>query len=193
MSHVEVASRRYNLDPALVEAVIYVESGFDPHAVSHRGAAGLMQLMKGTAESYRVSERHDPRQNIHAGTKHLAALLDRFGTVRLALAAYNAGAGAVKRYDGVPPYPETQRYIKKVFERGMPISSGTNPIYIRKSSPMIGRTSFTPGACIRADHVRNSTHSSRVSLIERVFFDARRQSSRTPLGVAIVRSSRFSC
>lgn len=117
LSHVAIASRRFDLDPALVEAVIYVESGFDPNAVSHKGATGLMQLMKGTAQAYHVAERHDPRQNIYAGTEHLALLLDRFGTLRLALAAYNAGAGAVERYNGVPPYPETERYIEKVLAR----------------------------------------------------------------------------
>lgn len=117
MSHVDVASRRYDISRDLVEAVIYVESGFDPNAVSSAGAAGLMQLMAGTASAYNVRERHDPRQNIHAGTLHLKKLLDEFGDLRLALAAYNAGAGAVKRHGGIPPYPETQRYVTKVLDR----------------------------------------------------------------------------
>ena len=118
LSHVEVASRRYNIDPDLVEAVIYVESGFDPYAVSSAGAAGLMQLMAPTASDYAVTERYDARQNIHAGTLHLAKLIKRFkGEIPLALAAYNAGAGAVERYNGIPPFPETRRYIEKVLTR----------------------------------------------------------------------------
>ncbi len=117
LSHVRVASRRYNIDPDLVEAVIQIESGFDANAVSSKGAAGLMQLMDGTAQQYAVTERHDPRQNVHAGTRHLAGLLRQYaGDVRLALAAYNAGAGAVEKYRGVPPYPETRRYILKVLD-----------------------------------------------------------------------------
>lgn len=116
MSHIRIASRRYNVRADLIEAVIHVESGFDPNAISRAGATGLMQLMDTTAAYYEVIERHDPRENIHAGTRYLARLLKEFdGDIRLALAAYNAGPGAVKQYRGVPPYPETRRYIEKVF------------------------------------------------------------------------------
>ncbi len=113
--YIRDASTRYGVDPALVEAVIQVESGFDPNAVSRKGAAGLMQLMRDTATRYHVRDRFDPRQNINGGVHHLRQLLDRFnGELSLVLAAYNAGSGAVERYQGVPPFPETRRYIAKV-------------------------------------------------------------------------------
>lgn len=109
------ASTKFNLDPALVEAIIHVESGFNPNAVSKKGATGLMQLMLPTAQQYDVYNRFNPRQNIYAGTQHLSELIQRFdGEITLALAAYNAGSTAVERYRGVPPYPETQRYVSKV-------------------------------------------------------------------------------
>jgi hypothetical protein len=114
-SHINGASTKFNLDPALVEAVIQVESGFNPNAVSKKGATGLMQLMLPTALQYDVYDRFNPRQNIYAGTQHLSKLVRRFdGEITLALAAYNAGSTAVLRYQGVPPYPETERYITKV-------------------------------------------------------------------------------
>jgi len=114
-SHINGASTKFNLDPALVEAVIQVESGFNPNAVSKKGATGLMQLMAPTAQQYDVYDRFNPRQNIYAGTQHLSELVQRFdGRIILALAAYNAGSTAVERYRGIPPYPETQRYITKV-------------------------------------------------------------------------------
>jgi len=114
-SYIRVASNRFGVDPALVEAVIQVESGFNPHAISTKGATGLMQLMVDTASRYRVNDRHDPRENINAGVAHLRHLMDKFnGDIFLAVAAYNAGASAVEMYDGIPPYPETRRYVSKV-------------------------------------------------------------------------------
>ena len=114
-SFIHAASNRFGVDPALVEAVIQVESGFNPHAISTKGATGLMQLMADTANEYRVKDRHNPRQNINAGVAHLRKLMDKFnGDVSLAIAAYNAGATAVERYGGIPPYPETRRYVSKV-------------------------------------------------------------------------------
>jgi soluble lytic murein transglycosylase-like protein len=114
-SDIQAASNRFGVDPALVEAVIQVESGFDPNAISTSGAAGLMQLMAATANQYSVNDRHNPRENINAGVEHLKKLMDRFdGDITLAVAAYNAGASAVERYEGIPPYPETRRYVSKV-------------------------------------------------------------------------------
>ncbi len=108
---------KYRVEPALVKAVICVESGFDPAAVSRRGARGLMQLMPPTAHSHGVSDVHDPRENIRGGVRHLRSLLDRFrGNQRLAVAAYNAGSGTVARYRGLPPFRETRRYVGRVLE-----------------------------------------------------------------------------
>ncbi len=113
--YINGASDRFNIDPALVEAVIQVESGFDPNAVSKKGATGLMQLMSQTAAQYDVRDRFNPRENIFAGVQHLSHLIRRFdGELPLALAAYNAGSTAVEHHQGVPPYPETRRYITKV-------------------------------------------------------------------------------
>ncbi len=113
--YIEMVARENDVDPTLVKAVALVESGFDPAARSSKGAQGLMQLMPTTAARYGVTNLHDPYQNLTAGAKHLRDLLDEYdGNVTLALAAYNAGSGAVKRYGGVPAYAETQAYVKKV-------------------------------------------------------------------------------
>jgi soluble lytic murein transglycosylase-like protein len=106
---------RWRLEPALLEAVIANESAFDPAATSPAGAQGLMQLMPATAAALGVRDPFDPAQNVAAGARYLRSLVDRFGgDVRLALAAYNAGPGAVENHRGVPPYAETQRYIEAV-------------------------------------------------------------------------------
>ena len=116
-AHVEAliarAAKAHDVDANLVRAVIKVESAYKPRARSHKGAMGLMQLMPATAREYGVRNAYDPAENINAGVKHLKSLLDRFD-VRLAVAAYNAGAGAVQRYGGVPPYRETREYVRKV-------------------------------------------------------------------------------
>lgn len=104
----------YRLDLNLVLAVIKAESDFNPYAVSSKGARGLMQLMPGTAQEMGVKNVFDPAENIAAGTQYLALMLKEFGTETLAIAAYNAGPAAVKKHHGVPPYPETRDYVKRV-------------------------------------------------------------------------------
>ncbi|HKW45346.1 MAG TPA: lytic transglycosylase domain-containing protein [Candidatus Eremiobacteraceae bacterium] len=112
---VQGASSAHQLAPALVRAVISVESGGDPSAISSAGAMGLMQLMPGTASTYGVADAFEPSENVDGGCAYLHDLLGRYhGDLSLALAAYNAGPGAVDKYGGVPPYPETQSYVRNV-------------------------------------------------------------------------------
>src|SRR5215813_3719291 len=109
------ASARYAVPERLIWAVIRVESGFDHRAVSRKGARGLMQLMPKTAAALGVRNAFDPRENIHGGTRHLRAMMERFPyDLHLAVAAYNAGEGAVTAFGGVPPYPETRDYVVRV-------------------------------------------------------------------------------
>jgi soluble lytic murein transglycosylase-like protein len=106
------------VDPRFIHAVIWQESKYDNHARSHAGAQGLMQLMPATAKRFGCEHPDDPEENITAGTKYLSWLLKRFsGNVELALAGYNAGEGSVDKYDGIPPYDETQNYVKIITER----------------------------------------------------------------------------
>lgn len=112
---IDEAARRHQVDAALVKAVIRAESDFVPHAVSPKGALGLMQLMPATARLHNVWRTMEPRQNVEGGVEHLRYLLDRYaGNLRLTLAAYNAGEKAVDMHGGVPPYPETREYLSRV-------------------------------------------------------------------------------
>lgn len=112
---ISAVSEAHGVDPLLVRALIQVESGYRPKARSRKGAMGLMQLMPATAREYKVRNPFDPRANIEAGIKHLKSLIDTFsGDVKLSLAAYNAGEGAVRKFNGVPPYRETRNYVTRI-------------------------------------------------------------------------------
>lgn len=113
--HINAMAEKYAIDAALVRAVMHAESAFNPEALSPKGAQGLMQLMPGTAKELGVQNAFDTRQNIEGGVKYLAGLLTTFdGDIQLATAAYNAGPGAVRRYNGIPPFAETQVYVERV-------------------------------------------------------------------------------
>ena len=110
-------ANEHEIDPALIKAIIMAESGYNPKAISKRGAAGLMQLMPGTAEALGVEDIFNPEHNINGGVLYFKGLVDLFkGDVKLALAAYNAGTRKVKMYQGIPPFKATRYYIKKVFK-----------------------------------------------------------------------------
>ena len=126
------AAQRHGVSEHLVAAVIRVESGFNARAVSRKGARGLMQLMPGTAAILGVRDSFDPGDNIDGGVRHLRSLMDRYGSnLPLALAAYNAGAGAVDSHGGIPPYPETQAYVERILGilGGSSTSAASRPTY----------------------------------------------------------------
>jgi soluble lytic murein transglycosylase-like protein len=131
---IDEAAKRHNVDPNLVRSVVKVESNFNPNAVSRKGAMGLMQLMPATARSLNVSNPFDPQQNVDAGVRHLRKLLDSYGgDVRLSLAAYNAGSGAVARSAGVPRFGETRNYVRRITQLYAGAEGGTpvtfSPVY----------------------------------------------------------------
>jgi soluble lytic murein transglycosylase-like protein len=147
------AAGAHRIDPALIHAVIAAESGYSTTAMSPKGAQGLMQLMPATARDYGVTDLFDPRQNVDAGAQHLRRLLDTFGQdTALALAAYNAGEGAVARHGGrVPPYSETQAYVPRVLQRyaslrELPRPKAATPVAIHAVEPASRseRTPITP-------------------------------------------------
>ena len=141
-SLIQSAAAKYNLDPALLRAVILQESGGNPAAVSAKGAQGLMQLMPATASSLGVTDPLDPAQNLDAGARYLAGLLNQYGgDTSLALAAYNAGPGAVATYGGIPPYAQTQDYVSSILGRlGHPA-----PVAVDSSSLLPVPSTVAPG------------------------------------------------
>ena len=125
---VEDAARRNGVDPLLVHSVIRAESNYNTKAVSNRGAQGLMQLMPATAKDLGVKNAMDPKDNIEGGVKYLKYLQNQFSDTALALAAYNAGEGAVRRYNWIPPYPETQDYVVKVARNYKQAKASAKPV-----------------------------------------------------------------
>ena len=112
---VHAVSSEHGVDPRLIDALVVIESGYDPSAVSRKGAMGLMQLMPETAKRLNVDDPFNPAENVRGGVREFSRLVRRYsGNLQLALAAYNAGEGAVSRYRGVPPYPETRSYVAKI-------------------------------------------------------------------------------
>jgi soluble lytic murein transglycosylase-like protein len=138
---IEEAAARHNVDPNLVRAVVKVESNFNPNAVSRKGAMGLMQLMPSTARQLNVKDPFDPEQNVDAGVRQLKRLLQNYGgDIKLTLAAYNAGAGAVARSSGVPHYAETQNYVRRItnlYYNGVSFEAGSglrNPVTVQRDA-----------------------------------------------------------
>lgn len=128
MTEIGAAAERYGVPQRLVSAVIRAESGFNPKAVSRKGARGLMQLMPSTASMLGVRDSFDPRENIDGGVRHLRALMDRFpNSLPLAIAAYNAGESAVLAHGGIPPYPETREYVDRVLRFYGRAAGGATP------------------------------------------------------------------
>lgn len=123
----EEVAKEFNLDPHLLKAMAKVESNFNPRAISPKGAMGVMQLIPSTARLVGVSDPFDPIENIYGGAKYLRQLLNEFGDLKLSLAAYNAGPEAVRRYRGIPPYPETINYVQNVLQYYKQLKSPSLP------------------------------------------------------------------
>ena len=137
-------ARKYNIESSLIGAIITAESNWKPYAISVKGAKGLMQLMPSTISDMKVKDPFDPEDNIEGGTKYLRHLLDRFsGDLELALAAYNAGPGTVKKHRGIPPIRETRRYVKKVLSVHRGVSDSAESIGIYKVTYDDGTVLYT--------------------------------------------------
>jgi soluble lytic murein transglycosylase-like protein len=150
-SYIVDSSARHGVDPVLIYSIMHRESAFKKLAISHKGARGLMQLMPATAARFGVRNIFDPAQNIEAGTRYMRWLLNRFnGDVGLALAGYNAGEGAVDKYRGVPPYRETQEYVKRISERYAlmrdPQTARRAPIVAKRPEVVASAAIETPAA-----------------------------------------------
>ncbi|AOA57888.1 lytic transglycosylase domain-containing protein [Acinetobacter larvae] len=156
---IQQAAAQHNISAGLIKAVMHTESGFDVQARSPVGAQGLMQLMPATAKRFNVINAYDPKQNIFAGAQYLSWLLKRFnGQTELALAAYNAGEGNVKKYGGIPPFRETQDYVKRVSSRYNNLYADGN--YISNSNTT-STTPSKPTATEQAQMASNNRYSNR--------------------------------
>lgn len=140
---IKAVAEKYNLEASLIHSIIRTESNYDPHCISSKGALGLMQLMPETARIYGVGNPFEPRDNIEGGVRYLKDLINLYnGRTRFVLAAYNAGQTAVKKYGGIPPYPETRNYIEKVMT-SYPKSFIKTRTKVYKYQDSSGRVVFT--------------------------------------------------
>ena len=168
-THVVEVARRYRLSEHLVAAVIAVESDFNPRAVSRRGARGLMQLMPDTAAMLGVRDPFDSRQNVEAGARHLRALLNRFSNdLPLALAAYNAGPQTVVAHGGVPPYPETREFVRRVMSR---LGKADEAIASAPAGRVASLRFASPSATIRRPLTRDPAAPGVAPTVVRVSLD----------------------
>ncbi|MGD2246322.1 MAG: lytic transglycosylase domain-containing protein [Candidatus Aminicenantes bacterium] len=155
-SLIESVADEYGLEVSLIHSIIRTESNYDPNAVSTKGAVGLMQLMPETAQRYGVRDLYDPKQNIEGGVKYLKELMNLFnGKTDYVLAAYNAGINAIKKYGGVPPFPETRRFIEKV-KATYPNSTIRNRKKIYKYYDDEGRVVFTNSRVLYAQNKKET-------------------------------------
>jgi hypothetical protein len=149
---INAACSRFGVDPSLVHAIVKVESDFNPFAISRKGATGLMQLMPQTANTMNVRNTFSPDENVEGGVKYLRYLLDRYeGNITLALAAYNAGETAVKKWGTIPPFKETQEYVKKI----MQIYNGTGKTFSPRYTIYVG--TGADGTILFTDNPSNHT------------------------------------